>query len=125
MSKKEFVLPQGRLAKVMSDANYGKIKKYKVNDFFNQKKNTNPRLNKKEEDSLKGCKDFAYHQNDIKNLMKGQPEKKYNKDEIFETNKKCPKGKKICNCSKKQNNKKTPKIKNPIKQYKNDFHTLY
>ena len=116
MSKKEFRMPMGRLATVMADANYGEVTKYKVNDFFNQKNNKTPRFVKKEECSLKGCKDSPYHQNDVKNLMKGQPDKKYNKNDIFDTGK-----------DKDKNKKKVSKSKNkkPIKQYKNDFHTLY
>ena len=104
-------MPMGRLQKVMCDVNYGKVEKYKVDDFFNQRTNKNPRYAKREECSLKGEKDSPYHQKDIKNFQRGQPEKKYNKDDIFETNKK----------------KQTKKIKSkkPIKQYKNEFHTLY
>ena len=125
MSKKEFTLPQGRLQKVMCDVNYGKTTKFKVQDFFNQKTDKNPRCAKIEYDSLKGCKEAPYHQNDIKNFMRGQPEKKYKKEDVFEVGsktKKCPKGKKICDCHLKQSKKKITK---PIKQYKNEFHTLY
>lgn len=129
MSKREFKLPPGRLQQVMSDMDYNKVEKFRVNDFFNQK-NKNPRYAKREECSLKGCKDMPYHQNDINGLLKGQPEKKYNKEDVFEMSKtkKCPKGKKVCDCHLKQSKKKsrkTPKIKKPIKQYKNEFHTLY
>jgi len=129
MSKNEFKMPVGRLQKVMSDVNYGKVEKFKVEDYFNQRLNKNPRYVKKEEDSLKGCKNTPYHHNDIKNLLNGTEKKNYKKEDIFETkisklvrSQKCPKGKKICDCHKKQSKKLNKK---PIKSYKNEFHTLY
>jgi|TARA_R110002153_G_scaffold273527_1_gene444685 hypothetical protein len=113
MSKNEFILPQGRLAKVMSDQTYGQIKQKKIKDYINPKGGRCGRESNmfKDKDSLKDQKDCPDIQHKIPNLLKGNPDKKFNKDDVFETGKKE---------IKKNKNKK--QHKKPIKNYKNDFH---
>ena len=113
MSKNEFILPQGRLQKVMCDQTYGHIKNKKVKDFINPKSGRCGRESNifKDKDTLKAQKDCPDIHHKIPNLLKGNPTKKFDKDDIFETNKKEIK-KKI----KKKEHKKA------IKNYKTEFH---
>ena len=112
MNKNEYQPTVGRLQKVNCSSDYGKVKKYKVKHFSNQCKNNVPRHAERVEDSIKGEKNAPYHHTDYNHLQRGKPIKKYNKDDIFETN----------NKKETNKNKKKPKQKTPILTYKNEFH---
>ena len=113
MSKKEFRAPQGRLAKVMAIQDYGKVNHKKVKDYINPKNNRAGRESNcfKDKDSLKDHKDCPDIQHKVPNLMKGNPQKQFKKDDVFETGKKE---------LKKNTNKKKERI--PVLKYKNEFH---
>jgi len=113
MSKNEFRAPQGRLAKVMADQTYGKVNVKKVKDYINPKNGRVGRESNifKDKDCLKNQKDCPDIQHKVPNLLKGNPPKRFNKDDIFETGKKE---------LKKSTNKK--EHKKPIKEYRNEFH---
>ena len=112
MSKYEFKPSQGRLQKVMSIQDYGKVNHKKVKDYMNPKQGRVGRESNiyKDKDCLKDQKDCPDIQHKVPNLLKGNPPKKFNKDDIFETGKK----------ELKKNTKK--KEKTPVLKYKNEFH---
>ena len=114
MSKNVFIAPQGRLARVMAEQDYGKITHKKVKDYINPKGGRIGRERNcfKDKDTLKDHKECPTIQHEIPNLMKGNPKKTFKKDDIFETGKE----------DKKKQNTNKKKEKTPIKDYKNEFH---
>lgn len=131
MSKKEFRPPVGRLQQVMCEPEYAKFKQNKLEDLFNPKITKN-NVFYREEDSLKAGLSAPWINVDIPKLLRGKEEKKYKKEDVFEveSTKKCPKGKKVCDCDNKRSKQSKKKIparhkRKPIKKFKDEFNNYY